>query len=58
MVLNCQLLKVLWSLLVEIHLGPDGTRLKQNVQARLKSLYKQAGQFIDQWKCKGRKKKN
>ena len=28
------------SLRTETHLGPDGTRLKRNVQARLKSLYK------------------
>ena len=30
----------------EKHLGPDGTRLKQNAQARLKSLYKHAGQLV------------
>ena len=34
------------SLRVETHLGPDGTRLKQNAQARLKSLYKHAGQLV------------
>ena len=28
----------------DTHLGPDG--LKQNAQARLKSLYKHAGQFV------------
>ena len=28
------------------HLGPDGTRLKQNAQARLKSLYKHADQLV------------
>ena len=27
-------------------LGPDGTRLEQNTQARLKSLYKHAGQLV------------
>ena len=32
------------SLHAETHLGPDGTRLKQNAQARLKSLHKHAGQ--------------
>ena len=30
----------------ETHLGPDGTRLKQNAQARLKSLYKHAGRLV------------
>ena len=30
----------------ETHLGPDGTRLKQNAQARLQSLYKHAGQLV------------
>ena len=30
----------------ETHLGSDGTRLKQNAQARLKSLYKHAGQLV------------
>ena len=30
----------------ETHLGPDGTRLKQNVQVRLQSLYKHAGQLV------------
>ena len=30
----------------ETHLGPDGTRLEQNAQARLKSLYKHAGQLV------------
>ena len=35
------------SLRVETHLGPDGTRLKQNVQAKLKSLYKHAGQLVN-----------
>ena len=30
----------------ETHLGPDGTRLKQNAQARLKSLCKHAGQLV------------
>ena len=34
------------SLCTETHLGPDGTRLKQNAQARLKSLYKHAGQLV------------
>ena len=34
------------SLRTETHLGPDGTRLKQNAQARLKSLYKHAGQLV------------
>ena len=34
------------SLRAETHLGPDGTRLKQNAQARLKSLYKHAGQLV------------
>ena len=39
------------SLRVETHLGPDGTRPEQtDVQARLKSLYKHAGQL----KCKER----
>ena len=31
---------------METHLGPDGTRLKQNAQARLKSLYKHAGELV------------
>ena len=31
---------------METHLGPDGTRLKRNAQARLKSLYKHAGQLV------------
>ena len=35
-----------WSLRAETHLGPDGTRLKQNAQAWLKSLYKHAGQLV------------
>ena len=30
----------------ETHLGADGTRLKQNAQARPKSLYKHAGQLV------------
>ena len=34
------------SLRAETHLGPDGTRLKQDAQARLKSLYKHAGQLV------------
>ena len=34
------------SLRTETHLGPDGTRLKQNAQAKLKSLYKHAGQLV------------
>ena len=34
------------SLHAETHLGPDGTRLKQNAQARLKSLHKHAGQLV------------
>ena len=34
------------SLRVETHLGPDGTRPEQNAQARLKSLYKHAGQLV------------
>ena len=34
------------SLSAETHLGPDETRLKQNAQARLKSLYKVAGQLV------------
>ena len=29
----------------ETHFGPDETRLEQNAQARLKSLYKHAGQL-------------
>ena len=33
------------SLRAETHLGSDGTRLEQNAQARLKSLYKHAGQL-------------
>ena len=33
------------SLRAETHLGPDGTRLEQSAQARLKSRYKHAGQF-------------
>ena len=35
-----------WSLRADTHLGPDGTRLKQNAQARLKILYKHAGQLV------------
>ena len=35
-----------WLLHVETHLGPDGTRLTQNAQARLKSVYKHAGQLV------------
>ena len=31
---------------METHLGPDGTRLKQTAQARLKSLYKHAGELV------------
>ena len=27
--------------------GPDGTRFEQNAQARLKILYKHAGQLVD-----------
>ena len=40
----------------ETHFGPDGTRLKQNAQARLKSLYMHAGRLasIGLWKCKER----
>ena len=34
------------SLRAEAHLGPNGTRLEQNAQARLKSLYKHAGQLV------------
>ena len=34
------------SLRAETHLGPDGTRLEQNTQARRKSLYKHAGQLV------------
>ena len=34
------------SLRAETHLGPDGTRLEQNAQAMLKSLYKHAGQLV------------
>ena len=34
------------SLRAETHLGPDGTRLKQNAQARLKRVYKHAGQLV------------
>ena len=34
------------SLRAETHLGPGGTRLEQNAQARLKSLYKHAGQLV------------
>ena len=34
------------SLRAETHLGPDGTRLEQSAQARLKSLYKHAGQLV------------
>ena len=34
------------SLRAETHLGPDGTRLKQNAQTRLKSQYKHAGQLV------------
>ena len=34
------------SLRAETHLGPDGTRLKQHAQARLKSLHKHAGQLV------------
>ena len=47
----------IWGLLfnrllhAETHLGPDGTRLEQNAQARLKSLYKHAGQLVyGNWK--------
>ena len=36
-----------WSLRMETHLGPDGTRLEQNAQARLKSLFKYAGQLVN-----------
>ena len=32
------------SLRAETHLGPDGTKLEQNAQARLESLFKHAGQ--------------
>ena len=35
-----------WSLRAETQLGPGGTRLEQNAQARLKSLYKHAGQLV------------
>ena len=34
------------SLRAETHLGPDGTGLEQNAQARLKSLHKHAGQLV------------
>ena len=34
------------SLRAETHLGPDGTRPERNAQARLKSLYKHAGQLV------------
>ena len=34
------------SLRAETNLGPDGTRPERNVQARLKSLYKHAGELI------------
>ena len=34
------------SLRAETLLGPDVTRLEQNAQARLKSLYKHAGQLV------------
>ena len=30
----------------ETHLGPDGTRLEKNPEARLKTLYKHAGQLV------------
>ena len=35
-----------WSLRAETHLSPDVTSFKQNAQARLKSLYKHAGQLV------------
>ena len=31
---------------METHLDPDGTRPERNAQARLKSLYKHAGQLV------------
>ena len=34
------------SLRANTHLGPDGTRLEQNAQARLKRLCKHAGQLL------------
>ena len=34
------------SLRMETHLGPDGSRLEQSAQARLKSLCKHAGQLV------------
>ena len=44
---NCLFVSMFnWSLRAETHLGPDGTRLEQNAQARLKSLYKLAGQLV------------
>ena len=42
------------SLRAETHLGPDGTRLEQNAQARLKSLYKHAGHH---WSMKIKEKR-
>ena len=35
-----------WLLHAETHLGLDGTRLEQNAQAMLKSLYKHAGHLV------------
>ena len=35
-----------WSFHEKTHLGPDGTRLKQNIQARLKILLKHAGPMV------------
>ena len=40
----------------ETHLGPDGTRLEQNAQARLKSLYIKGCWPICLRKCKEREK--
>ena len=37
-----------WSHHGETHLSPDGTRLEQNAQAMLKSLYKHAGQLVSE----------
>ena len=42
----CLFNQSLRSLRAETHLGPDGTRPEQNVLARLKSLYKHAGQLV------------
>ncbi len=34
------------SIRADTHLGPDGTRLKHNAQAKIRSLYKHAGLVV------------